>query len=61
MGYDFIRPYAQGIFKETGSRVIYHGLENLPERKGVLFVGNHQSYLDIPAIWPVLLRRKNEK
>ena len=54
MGYDFIRPYAQGIFKETGSRVIYHGLENLPERKGVLFVGNHQSYLDIPGILAVM-------
>ena len=54
MGYDFIRPYAQGIFKKAGARVIYHGLENLPERKGVLFVGNHQSYLDIPAILAVM-------
>ncbi len=54
MGYDFIRPYAQGIFKVAGTRIIYHGLENLPERKGVLFVGNHQSYLDIPALLAVM-------
>jgi len=54
MGYDFIRPYAQGIFKVAGTRIIYHGLENLPERKGVLYVGNHQSYLDIPAILAVM-------
>lgn len=54
MGYDFIRPYAINIFKKAGTRIIYHGLENLPERTGVLFVGNHQSYLDIPALLAVM-------
>ena len=54
MGYEFIRPQAQGVFKAAKTRIIYHGLESLPERKGVLFVGNHQSYLDIPAILSVM-------
>ncbi len=55
MGYDFVHPRASKLLKITGSRVIYHGLENLPEQKGVvLFVGNHQSYLDIPAILSVM-------
>lgn len=53
-GYDFVHPRAAEIFKIAGTRIIYHGLENLPEQKGVLFVGNHQSYLDIPAILAVM-------
>lgn len=53
-GYDFVHPRAAEIFKKAGTRIIYHGLENLPEQKGVLFVGNHQSYLDIPAILAVM-------
>ena len=54
MGYDFVHPRAAEIFKKSSTRIIYHGLENLPERKGVLFVGNHQSYLDIPAVLAVM-------
>jgi len=54
MGYDFVHERAAKLLKIAGSRVIYHGLENLPEQKGVLFVGNHQSYLDIPAILSVM-------
>ena len=48
--FHFIRPEAAGLMKAIPSRVIYHGLENLPETKGVLFVGNHQSYFDIPIL-----------
>lgn len=54
LGYDFVHPLAPELLKVTGSRVIYHGLENLPEQKGVLFVGNHQSYLDIPVLLGVM-------
>jgi 1-acyl-sn-glycerol-3-phosphate acyltransferase len=48
--YHFIRPEAAGLMRTIPSRVIYHGLENLPEQRGVLFVGNHQSYFDIPVL-----------
>ena len=54
LGYDFVHPLSSEIFKKAGTRVIYHGLENLPEQKGVLFVGNHQSYLDIPVLLAVM-------
>lgn len=53
-GYDFVHPRAPELLRITGSRIIYHGLENLPEQKGVLFVGNHQSYLDIPVLLGVM-------
>ena len=48
--YHFIRPEAAGLMKAIPARVVYHGLENLPEEKGILFVGNHQSYFDIPVL-----------
>ncbi len=54
LGYEFVHGRSAEIFKIAGCRVIYHGLENIPERTGILFVGNHQSYLDIPAILAVM-------
>lgn len=54
LGYEFVHARSSKLLKVTGSRVIYHGLENLPERTGVLFVGNHQSYLDIPTLLAVM-------
>lgn len=48
--YHFLRPETAGLMKAIPSRIIYHGLENLPEQTGVLFVGNHQSYFDIPVL-----------
>lgn len=54
-GYDCLRPECIGLMKTTGSRIVYHGLENLPEEGGALFVGNHQSYMDIPVLLSVML------
>lgn len=53
-GYENIKETAKGLMKASGARVVYHGLENLPEENGVLFVGNHQSYFDIPLILQVM-------
>ncbi len=52
--YEFLRPECADLLKTTGSRVIYHGLENLPDKPGALFVGNHTSILDIPALISVM-------
>lgn len=54
MGYEFLHTESANLLKTTGSRVIYHGLENLPEKPGALFVGNHTSILDIPALISVM-------
>ncbi|MBQ7915891.1 MAG: 1-acyl-sn-glycerol-3-phosphate acyltransferase [Firmicutes bacterium] len=40
----------------TKARVVYHGLENIPEDRAVFFVSNHQSYFDIPIIIEVMDR-----
>lgn len=53
-GYNNVKELAKGVMKASGARVIYHGLENLPEEKGVLFVGNHQSLFDIPLVLQVM-------
>lgn len=56
--YEFSRPEAENLMLATRSRVVYHGLENIPERQdgdqGLLFAGNHQSYLDIPVLLSVM-------
>ncbi len=53
-GYHLIRQMAKDLMDATGARIIYHGLENLPEEKGVLFVSNHQSMLDVPVLMQVM-------
>lgn len=53
-GYHKIQKIAKDLMKCTGARIVYHGLENLPEENGVLFVGNHQSYFDIPILLSVM-------
>lgn len=42
-----VRPFARSINSLVGLKVRAHGLEHVPEKGPVLFVGNHQSYLDI--------------
>ncbi len=42
--------FSIGMLKITGSTVKVEGLENIPQDKAVLFVGNHQSYFDIPVL-----------
>lgn len=46
----FLRPACFQFLNKIPVRVVYHGLENLPARDGILFVGNHQSYFDIPIL-----------
>ncbi len=53
-GYDLIREMAKKLMEASGARVVYHGLENLPEEKGVLFVSNHQSIFDVPVLMQVM-------
>jgi len=40
------------LLKISRARVRVEGLEHLPEGGGCVFVSNHQSYMDIPAILP---------
>ncbi len=42
--------WARRIIWSTGSKVIIHGQEYVPKDKGVVFIANHQSYLDIPVM-----------
>ncbi|MBS1808414.1 MAG: 1-acyl-sn-glycerol-3-phosphate acyltransferase [Acidobacteria bacterium] len=35
----------------AGARITVRGLENLPKDQAAVFIANHTSYLDIPAIW----------
>ena len=42
-----VRKVFSGILHLAGADITVDGLENIPEDKAVLFVGNHQSYFDI--------------
>ncbi len=53
-GYHLIRRMAKELIARSGARIVYHGLENLPEEKGVLFVSNHQSLFDVPILMQVM-------
>ena len=53
-GYRYVREYCPKLMDATGSRVIYHGLEKLPEGPGALYVGNHQSLFDLVVILSVM-------
>lgn len=52
--YEYFREYCPRLMDATGSRIIYHGLENLPEQPGALYVANHQSLFDIVVILSVM-------
>ncbi|MGI5071245.1 1-acyl-sn-glycerol-3-phosphate acyltransferase [Treponema pectinovorum] len=43
--------WAQHIAKVTGTTVVVNGLEKLPQDRAVVFIANHQGYMDIPAIY----------
>ena len=45
-----LQKLVKNLMTHTGARVIYHGLENIPEDRNVFFVTNHQSYFDIPVL-----------
>jgi 1-acyl-sn-glycerol-3-phosphate acyltransferase len=45
------RAWCRMIAATAGARVRVEGLENVPPGRACVFVANHQSYLDIPAVW----------
>lgn len=47
---------AKRIMKLTGANMKVVGRENLPKEGAVLYVSNHQSFMDVPAIMAVLNR-----
>ena len=51
-----VQKLVKGIMYHSGARVIYHGLENIPEDQNVFFIANHQSYFDIPILMDVMDR-----
>ena len=54
--HDRARTVAGRILKLAGANVKVVGRENLPKEGAVLYVSNHQSFMDIPAIMAVLDR-----
>jgi len=48
------RSWCRLIAATSGARVRVRGLENLPCDQACVFIANHSSYLDIPAIWGYL-------
>lgn len=45
------RTWCRMIAVTGGARIRVRGLENLPRDQACVVIANHQSYLDIPAIW----------
>lgn len=54
--YAYARTMAKRIVALTGSKITIKGQENIPEGQAVLFVGNHQSYMDIPLMMTSISR-----
>lgn len=38
----------------SGAKIDYRGLDNIPDDKGVLYIGNHSSYFDVVFTYPVV-------
>jgi 1-acyl-sn-glycerol-3-phosphate acyltransferase len=49
---------AEALVRATGSRITYHGLENIPADGGAVLAINHTSYIDF---LPAALAAKNRK
>src|SRR5262249_15601272 len=50
---------AQAAMRATGTRITYHGLENIPARRGAVIAINHTSYIDfLPAALAVHNRNR---
>lgn len=54
--YAYARNMARRIVALTGSTITVKGTEHLPQEGAVLYVANHQSYMDIPVIMSVIER-----
>ena len=52
--YAYARGMAKRIVALTGSNIVIKGKENLPKNETVLYVANHQSYMDIPVMMSVI-------
>jgi 1-acyl-sn-glycerol-3-phosphate acyltransferase len=50
LGYSISRYWARAILKLAGIRLKVQGLERLDSTRQYIFIANHQSYLDIPAL-----------
>lgn len=48
---DIVPQWARFICEITGTKVVINGLEKLPEDSAVVFIANHQGYMDIPSIY----------
>lgn len=48
--YNIASTWARFVMKVSFAKININGLENVPDDKTVLFVSNHQSYLDIPLL-----------
>ena len=46
--------WAKMVLKTTGSTITIEGLEKIPDEKGLCFIGNHQSAIDILIVISVL-------
>lgn len=54
--YAYARTSSRRILALTGSRITVQGQENLPQEETVLYVANHQSYMDIPVVMSIVER-----
>ena len=54
--HEYTHAMAQKILKLTGGTYVVKGAENLPKEGTALYVANHQSYMDIPAVVGILER-----
>lgn len=52
--YRWQRPWAKGLFRLCGVRVSVTGTEHMDTARGYVVVANHQSHLDIPALFATL-------
>lgn len=55
-GLKYVQIIGNRTLDSTRARVVYHGLENLPEDRSFYIIANHQSYFDIPTIMRVMDR-----
>ena len=54
VSHHFARYWSKFIFWGVGIRVHVSGVENIPKDRAVIFAGNHQSTIDIPAMFGYL-------
>jgi len=48
------RTWCRGVAAMAGVRIRVHGIEHLPAGQPCIYMANHQSYVDIPAIFAAL-------